>query len=82
MLYLASFGPACWISSLVQPEAEFVNVAYPQLVWIMWHRSTLGYESLLWRYVTVGQTSDIGSGVGPDPDGKIRISFQRLTNPR
>lgn len=75
MLYLASFGPACWISGLVQPEAEFVNLAYPHLIKIMWHRSSLGYESLLWRYVTVGADC----GVGPESDGQIRIRFRRVT---
>jgi hypothetical protein len=76
MLYLASFGPACWISSLVQPDAEFVNTAYPQFVWIMWHRSSLGFESLLWRYVTVGDASGDHSAVGLHTDGQPRISFR------
>ena len=77
MAYLVSFGPACWISNRVQPGGEFVNAAYPQLVWIMWHRSGVGYESLLWRYVTVGHAADCG--VGLDAHGRPRIHFSDNT---
>lgn len=75
MLYVASFGPACWISSRIQPGGEFVNAAYPQFVWMMWHRSSLGYESLFWRYVTVGRASGDHCGVGLDASGQPRMSF-------
>ncbi|MBI3866874.1 MAG: hypothetical protein HY290_33760 [Planctomycetia bacterium] len=75
MLYGASFGPACWISSRVQPDGQVVNAVYPQLVMIMWNRSSLGYESLLWRYVTVGNASGDNLSVGLDTRGRPRISF-------
>src|SRR5262245_15377753 len=75
MLYLASFGPVCWSSSRMQPVGQFVNAAYPHLIRIMFHRSTMGYESLLWRYVTVGQETGENSGVGLDADGQPRMSF-------
>ncbi len=74
-LYIASFGPACWISSRVQPDGTVVNAVYPQLVRMMWHRSSLGYESLLWRYVTVGHASGDKYGIDLDPRGQPRISF-------
>jgi len=75
MLYLASFGPACWISRRIQPGGEFVNAAYPFLVRMMWYRSAHGLESLLWRYVTVGHASGDQTAIGFDADGRPRIHF-------
>jgi len=34
VLYVASFGPACWISSHVNAVAPIVNVAYLPMMWI------------------------------------------------
>lgn len=86
MLYLASFGPACWISSSIQPGGQFVNAVYPLLLKSIWHWDMLGVGPtlepghLLFRYAVVGETSG-NPGVGPSEiDGRIRISFRRLPN--
>ena len=32
-LYFGSFGPACWISSRVEPSGEAVSLIYRPVVW-------------------------------------------------
>ena len=43
MLYVASFGPACWASPYVQPSGDFVSVVYcPILMCWKWGPEWLG----------------------------------------
>jgi hypothetical protein len=51
--YPLSFGPACWISSRVQPSGRVVSVIYSPVIWT-WHRSSPWAHSAIAQYVGMG----------------------------
>jgi hypothetical protein len=72
VLYVTSFGPACWISSRVEPSGETVSLIYRPVAWAIWNGPD-------WITNPIGDygysLSAEGTSlmVGDDP---IRISFQ------
>lgn len=53
VLYVASFGPACWISSYVldegdDSEARTVSTIYEPILCLSWRGPSLVKESLTW----------------------------------
>src|SRR5258708_27441077 len=50
VLYLLSFGPACWISSRLQPTGEIVSTAYSPIIPVMW-QGPLIVQGVLIHYV-------------------------------
>ncbi|MSR56162.1 MAG: hypothetical protein EXS05_00575 [Planctomycetaceae bacterium] len=58
VLYVLSFGPACWISSRAQPSGEIVSVIYRPLIEAMtddsdWIRTPDWIRPALWKYASL-----------------------------
>ena len=58
--YPLSFGPACWISSRVQPSGEVVTMAYGPIARAWCHGPTAVRKAIdryanLWSRLTVGR---------------------------
>jgi hypothetical protein len=71
VLYVASFGPACWISSRINSGQRFVTIAYRPLTWGLndSHQSTL--DRVLRGYASLGAAHNQWGwwrGDGTDPD--------------
>jgi len=67
VLYVTSFGPACWISSRLQPSGTIVSTVYSPVIRV-WVEGPLTIQELMSRYVQVGMpghrvTIDGGYGV-------------------
>jgi len=54
VLYVASFGPVCWIVSRL--DANWALEVYRPLGWVMWHGEGIG--SAMARYVEYGIAKD------------------------
>jgi hypothetical protein len=52
LLYLASFGPACWISSHTGQGADFVSIVY-QPVFSVWWNGPKPCDRFVARYATL-----------------------------
>jgi hypothetical protein len=55
VLYVASFGPACWISSHFEVGASLIPKTYRPMTWAM-SRSETAFEALNW-YAQFGAAS-------------------------
>ena len=59
LLYVASFGPACWITSRNSLSGDWLFVAYRPLVWTMENGPGLALDALAW-YSLVGAADNWG----------------------
>ena len=59
VLYVASFGPACWIVSRNNLNGNWLFIAYRPLVWIMENGPESAFTSLVW-YSLVGTAEHWG----------------------
>jgi len=53
VLYVLSFGPACWISSRLQPSGKVVSAIYWPIIGIMWQGPYV-VQRVLMEYVEFG----------------------------
>jgi hypothetical protein len=53
-LYVLSFGPACWISSRLQPSGKFVSAIYLPIIQIMWRGRPSVMQRVFYEYVELG----------------------------
>lgn len=70
MLYVASFGPACWISSRVQPSGKIVSAFYAPIIPVMW-QGPLSVQFVLIHYALCG----VPKGGNFTIDGSSNIEF-------
>src|SRR5262245_28459002 len=70
VLYVASFGPACWISSRLQPSGRFVSSAYSPIIPVMF-QGPMSVQYVLMRYVVCG----LPDGGHYTLDGSNNIEF-------
>lgn len=68
VLYVASFGPACWVTSWVGLDGRIVTVFYAPIIWHFLH-DTMG----------AGQTIDSYSRLAARPDWRFIPEVQNLT---
>ncbi len=54
ILYVASFGPACWISSRAPVVVPFVHFSYRPVMWT-WCVSPKGVRRLIHEYASLGK---------------------------
>jgi hypothetical protein len=69
VLYVASFGPACWISSRLQPSGEIVSTVYSPIIPAML-QGPVAVQSVLTYYAAFGIPGGCFS-----VDGTLRIEF-------
>jgi len=65
VLYVASFGPACWITSRSSPSGDWLLVAYRPLMWTMEDGPAPASDAIVW-YSFVGAAKIWGWEVDPD----------------
>ena len=67
VLYVASFGPACWISSRLQPSGTGVSAIYVPIIWVMIRGRPYVMQLVLVHYATFGgavpHTADPNTGI-------------------
>jgi hypothetical protein len=56
--YPLSFGPACWISSRIQPDGEFVSAVYHPLIRI-WQNAPAPVERAITSFVMFGVSGNL-----------------------
>lgn len=61
LLYVMSFGPACWIVSRSSLPAETINTGYRPVIWA-WERSPDPVVRVIWWYVDAGVPESHWSG--------------------
>jgi hypothetical protein len=54
VLYVVSFGPACWISSRMQPSGKVVSAIYLPIIRVMWRGRPYVVQGALMHYVEFG----------------------------
>lgn len=57
LLYVASFGPACWINQRTGVGHDFVWIAYRPMWWMMCSRNK-SLRRLVFRYAKFGAKDD------------------------
>ena len=72
VLYLASFGPACWISSRIEPSGETVSLIYRPVAWIIWNGPDW-ITNPIGAYAFCLSAEGTTQSVSNDP---LRISFE------
>jgi uncharacterized membrane protein (UPF0127 family) len=70
VLYVTSFGPACWISSRLQPSGKIISTVYSPVIRV-WVEGPLTIQELIARFVQVGMR-----GVSVTIDGGYRVEFK------
>jgi hypothetical protein len=70
VLYVASFGPACWSVSRARFGVGMVDFIYQPMLRVTWQRGRFR-RALQW-YVTVGAADDTTVVYGPD-SGRYRL---------
>ena len=59
VLYVASFGPACWISSRAKLTGKWVITPYRPIIWLWVIGPEAVGDSVVW-YSSIGATDDWG----------------------
>ena len=81
LLYVASFGPACWITSQLNRGARLIPVVYRPLTWAM---SVGSIHRISRWYAKLGAPDDWELGFAYDaanrPIGWVWVSFDHPTN--
>lgn len=78
VLYVASFGPACWISTRISRRAPFVNFVYQPLMRAWWQHGAANGNDLLFRYGCLFTSPDGNfSSVKNMGTGIATYSFER-----
>jgi len=70
VLYALSFGPACWISSRLQPSGELVSMVNSPIIPVMW-QGPLIVQGVLMHYALFGMPQRGNFTI----DGASRIEF-------
>jgi hypothetical protein len=70
MLYIGSFGPACWISRRLQPSGEFVSKVYSPVIQV-WIEGPLTIQEVISQFVNLGM-----AGGHAIIDGGYAVTFQ------
>jgi hypothetical protein len=65
-LYVASFGPACWISSRTDSGAKIVDRVYQPLMRLWWRGAIPSERDLLQRYALLYASNTKWWGIGVD----------------
>jgi hypothetical protein len=68
LLYVASFGPACWITSRLDRGADLVPVVYRPLTWAMSPDSETTFNRVSMWYAKIGAPENWVWGAVWDPD--------------
>jgi hypothetical protein len=69
-LYVASFGPACWISTRLQPSGEIISTVYSPIIPVM-RQGPMVVQYVLIHYVLFGMPQERHFSI----DGAYRIEF-------
>ena len=64
LLYVASFGPACWISDRMQPEGNIVSLVYRPVLWL-WINGPDWIQTGIANYASIGSHSNVSAGYEP-----------------
>ncbi len=80
LVYVVSFGPACWIASRTRTDdAKLFAIAYKPMWWAMYRRVPVIHE-ILWFYAACGMRAGDSlqlPSVGQRPDYPASITINR-----